>query len=66
MEPLRPIIDYKLVKAWNLGQINEKDFYFKDGEFLIKKDFHRKYTNMFFEELMRNREDIYTYIKNFL
>lgn len=65
MEPLRPIIDYKLVKAWNLGQINEKDFYFKDGEFLIKKDFHRKYTNMFFEELMRNREDIYTYIKNF-
>jgi len=66
MEPFRPIIDKELVKSRNLGKFNEKDFVFKKGEFGFKDyEKRKKYTDIFLQALMDNREEIYLFILNF-
>lgn len=65
MEPLRPLVDRQLVKSYNLGQINEKDFKFKNGSFTIKNGKHRRYVDIWFQTIVHNREQIYTFILNF-
>lgn len=65
MEPMRYIIDNALLKAYNLGRINKKDFTFKNGAFGFKPDveIRKKYTGIFFWTLYESREEIYTYIR---
>lgn len=67
MEPLRPIIDRQLIKAYNLKQIKEKDFIFYKGKYSLKKDdgLNKKYTKIFALTLTDNREKIYKYISLF-
>lgn len=66
MEPMRSIIDKKLLKAFNLKQINDKDFNFKNGNFSFKQwSYSRKYCYLFSEEIMDKREEIYNFILNF-
>lgn len=67
MEPIRPIIDYQLLKSFHLGQIKEKDFVFKNGRFAFKDGFKtsRIYSGIFLEAINDRKEDIYTYVLNF-
>ncbi len=67
MEPIRCEIDKALVKAYNLGRINPKEFTFKNGSFLFKpgKDIRQKYTSIFFWALHDNREEIYAYLRHY-
>jgi len=66
MEPIRCLIDYELVKAYNLGRINKKDFKFKNGRFSFKKyDIQKKYLDIWFDLIMKNKVEIYTYILEF-
>ncbi len=66
MEPLRPMIDKQLVKAFNLKQINEKDFVFENGSFRFAEfSLADKYTLLFLRCLMEKREDIFQYVRNF-
>ncbi len=66
MEPLRPLIDKQLIKSYNLGQIDSKDFKFRNGEFEFKDyEARKKYTNILLQTLMDNRNEIYTYILGF-
>ncbi len=66
MEPLRPLIDYQLLKAYHLKQVNLKDFKYKKNRFEIK-DFEtsRKYSRMWMKLLMSNNEKIYRYVYGF-
>lgn len=43
VEPFRCLIDRQLRKSYNLGQIDEKDFVFKQGEYSILMDKRVKY-----------------------
>ncbi len=67
MEPMRPLIDYQLVKSFNLNQINENDFVFKNGRFEFKNGFKssKKYSSLFLQPINDKREDIYKYVLNF-
>jgi CRISPR-associated protein Cas1 len=67
MEPMRPLIDYQLVKSYNLKQINEKDFIFKNGRFDFKQGFKtsKTYSAIFLETINRNKEEIYTFVLQF-
>ncbi len=67
MEPLRPLIDRELVKAYHLKIVNEKDFQFKNGAFSLRKNqgLNKKYTRIFAQALMNNRDAIYMYLSSF-
>jgi len=67
MEPLRPLIDYQLLKSFNLKQINKKDFVFKNGRFEFKDGYKTSkiYSAIFLEAINNNKEEIYTYVLNF-
>jgi len=66
MEPMRAIIDKKIVKAYNLGQVCEKDFGFKNGVYFFKKyDYRKKYAELFLEAINENKELIYRFIEKY-
>lgn len=66
MEPLRPLIDKQLLKAFNLKQINQKDFIFENGSFRFSSfDIADKYTIIFLRCLMEKREEIFQYVRSF-
>lgn len=63
MEPLRVIVDKELVKSFNLGMIDEKDFIFKNGSFMFKNyKVQKKYIYIWFDLIMKNKLEIYKYI----
>ncbi len=66
MEPLRPLIDYQLLKSYNLKQVNEKDFKYRQGKYIFK-DFKisSKYSQIWLTLLMKHNEEIYKYIYGF-
>lgn len=67
MEPMRPLIDYQLLKSFKLKQIKEKDFVFKNGRFEFKEGFKtsKLYSSIFLETINGRKEEIYTYVLNF-
>ncbi len=67
MEPMRPIIDYQLLKSFHLKQIKEKDFIFQNGRFAFKDGFKtsKVYSSIFLTAINDRREDIYSYILDF-
>ncbi len=67
MEPMRPLIDHQILKSYNLKQIKEKDFIFKNGRFEFKEGFKTSkiYSAIFLEVIHGNNEKIYTYILSF-
>lgn len=67
MEPMRPIIDYQLLKSFHLKQIKEKDFVFQNGRFAFKDGFKtsKVYSSIFLQAINDRREEIYAYILDF-
>lgn len=65
MEPFRVLTDRALVKAFHLGQIDEKDFKLSKGQYFLKIDQSRKYVRIFLDVLMDSKEDIFVYVKEF-
>ncbi|NTU46864.1 CRISPR-associated endonuclease Cas1 [Candidatus Roizmanbacteria bacterium] len=64
MEPIRPIIDYQLLKSHRLKQIHKKDFVFIKGRYEFKEGFttHKTYSSLFLDAINENKEQIYNYI----
>lgn len=67
MEPIRPLIDFQLLKSLHLKQIREKDFIFKNGRFEFKDGFKgsKQYSSIFLEIINDRKEEIYKYILDF-
>lgn len=65
VEPFRCIIDRKIRKMHNLGQINEKDFKFKNGEYTIERENQKKYIQYFLSALLEQKMTIFAYIKDY-
>lgn len=67
MEPIRPIIDSRILKSFSLKQIKEKDFIFKNGRFEFKEGFKtgKTYNAIFLEAINEHKENIYKYVLNF-
>jgi len=63
MEPLRVLIDKALAKAYALNRINEKDFTARKGYYEFKDwEVGKKYTQIFSEIILDNKEEIYKYV----
>lgn len=62
-EPFRCIIDKALLKARNLGQINEKDFIANRGAYELKFQEARAYSKIFLEAIMEYKNDIFIYVQ---
>lgn len=65
VEPLRCLIERKLLSAYHLGQINQKDFKRVKGRYVLSYEKSSKYAKIFLDEIMVNKEEIYLYIKQF-
>lgn len=65
VEPFRCIIDLQARKAWNLKQFKFEHFTLQRGQYTLKKDFNKVYTEVFFNELVEHKELIFSYIRNY-
>lgn len=65
VEPFRGIIDKQLCVSYNLRQIDEKDFFFKNGRYFLKFDESQKYVQIFSQAIMNYKKEIYQYIYSF-
>ena len=65
MEPFRVIIDRQLIKSFNLKQINPNDFYCKNGIWQVKKGQSTKYSAIFVNAVLSQKDEIHTYVKRF-
>jgi len=65
VEPFRCLIDRQLLKSFRLGQIDEKDFKYIGGKYVLSYDKQKKYLQIFFNCLLKRKEDIFLYIKDF-
>lgn len=65
MEPFCPIIDRALLKAYNLGQIDEKDFRFQNGQYQLDWKLSQKYTQIFFKEIFAYKKEMFYFVKDY-
>ena len=61
MEPFRSIIDKQILKAFNLKQIDEKDFKVEKGRYTIEFEKSRKYAELLMETIMEHKEELYAF-----
>jgi CRISPR-associated protein Cas1 len=65
VEPFRPIVDYRIRKAYNLGQIKEEDFYVHQKQYRLKIPSSPNYSNWILQELLSHKQEIFLYIQSF-
>lgn len=65
MEPFRCIIDKALLKAYNLSQVNEKDFSFQNGQYVLDWKLSRKYSSIFLKEIMLYKKEMFFFVKDY-
>jgi CRISPR-associated protein Cas1 len=65
VEPFRCIIDARLRKAYNLGQIEEKDFYTRNNQFFLSYKNQGKYTKLFVKDILEHKENIFLFIQEY-
>ena len=65
VEPFRCLIDKQIIKSYHLNQIDKKDFKCSKGSYSLKYDKRQKYLKFFAECLMKNKEDIFCYIRDY-
>ena len=63
IEPFRPIIDYRIRKAYKLGQINRKDFMISQKQYRIFGKKALPYLAFLIEELIENKEEMFKYVQ---
>jgi CRISPR-associated protein Cas1 len=65
VEPFRCVIDKAILKAYNLGQINEKDFSFKNGEYELAWDKRDPYVKIMLKAILERKMDFFDYVKQY-
>lgn len=65
VEPFRCVIDRQLLKSFHLNQIDEKDFKYSSGRYLLSYDKSQKYADIFLKSILERKEEIFLYVKSF-
>ncbi len=65
VEPFRSLIDKTLLKAHNLGQIDEKDFSFHKWEYQLSREKREKYLKLFLGTILEYKMEFFDYIKQY-
>lgn len=64
-EPFRPIIDAAIIKALNLGQVKEKDFWKNQNQYILPWKNSSAYIELFIKALMEYKNDIFIYLQSY-
>ena len=64
-EPFRPIVDKTIVKALNLGQINDKDFWKNQNQFILPWKNSKKYIGILLDAIMAYKSEIFIYLQSY-
>lgn len=64
-EPFRPIIDEALIKAMNLGQISNKDFWKNNEQYILPWKNSAKYVELFLKAIMEYKNEIFIYLQSY-
>lgn len=65
VEPFRCIIDRRLRKAHNLGQICADDFELRQGAYVLRWKNQEKYTRLFLKDILERKEDIFRFCQKY-
>lgn len=65
VEPFRPIVDYTIRKAYNLGQIDNDDFDFIDGRYRLFWKKSKPYTSLILQALLEHKEEMFLYVQSY-
>lgn len=65
IEPFRCLVDKQIMKSFNLGQINEKDFNIIDGKYTLPFENNQKYVEIFMKVIMDKKSEIFKFINTF-
>lgn len=65
VEPFRCIIDRRVKIAYSLKQIQEKDFIHSKGQWLLKIDQNKKYSQWIVTEILKYKVEIFQYIQDY-
>ena len=65
IEPFRCIIDRRLRKAHNLGQIDKDDFFIKDHRYDLQWKSQQKYIRLFMKDIMEEKESLFRFCQNY-
>ncbi|MDD5504300.1 MAG: type V CRISPR-associated endonuclease Cas1 [Candidatus Omnitrophica bacterium] len=63
VEPFRPLIDWRIRNAHSLGQVKEKDFDERKGQYFLSSKKALPYVNFLLETLVEEKDDIFKYIQ---
>jgi CRISP-associated protein Cas1 len=65
VEPFRIIVDFNLRKAWNLKQIQEKDFIQSQARWGLRYDKSKYYSNLLLRGILENKESMFLYVQQY-
>ncbi|AIZ56870.1 CRISPR-associated endonuclease Cas1 1 [Candidatus Methanoplasma termitum] len=65
VEPFRPLIDWQVRKAVNLGQCKPEDFNVSNGRFLLDISKNKDYVGFLMKPLLESKEQIFVYFQDF-
>ena len=64
-EPFRPIVDSAILKALNLGQVSEKDFWKNQNQYILPWKNSKKYVGLILEALLEYKNEIFIYLQSY-
>ncbi len=65
IEPFRPIVDYKIRKAFKLGSFNNYEYYIDNGQYSLNWKYSSGFLQIILEEIILYRRCIFEYIQNY-
>jgi CRISPR-associated protein Cas1 len=65
VEPFRCIIDRRIKSAYGLNQIQEKDFTHNRGQWFLKIDQNKKYSQWIVQDILKYKEPIFQYVQEY-
>lgn len=65
VEPFRCIVDKQIRKAYNLKQLQAKDFREQKGQYFLKIEMNKAYTRWMIQGILDHKEDIFTYAQEY-
>lgn len=65
IEPFRPLMDYRIRKAYKLNQVRKDDFTVSQGQYRIFGKKALPYLSFFIEELILNKSAIFKYVQSY-
>ncbi len=65
IEPFRPIVDYKIRKLLNLGQLKQFEFKKIDNQYQLNYEDSNKFVTLILEEIINHKRSIFKYIQQY-